>query len=102
MNTLDGLEDAGRSCGIKETSARAFVASLNDSHALSPYASDLADSLIALARNIDYYLDSRKNTASVFDVYNQTLEKLHELYPDAAIVQEEDESLASLLREALR
>lgn len=100
MDTLPGFEDetVGKVRGAQEQAARAFVREFYAD--LEPNAWDkvYASTLIQIAISIDNYISVRKNPATLFDTYNQTLDKIEQLHTDA--LTQVDDDLAQFTLEA--
>lgn len=95
METLPGLEDAGIVTGNQEKSARKFVTDFFDNKTMSAWDEVYAVQLINIARSIDSYIDLRKNPSTLFDSYNQVLDRIKAMHPEADL--EDDTELTNII-----
>ena len=95
METLPGMENAGLVTGNQEKSAVKFVRDFFQGKTMSAWDNVYAVQLINIARSIDSYIDLRKNPSTLFDSYNQVLDRIKAMHPETDL--EDDEELADIV-----
>ncbi|KWZ72351.1 hypothetical protein QP684_01445 [Alloscardovia omnicolens] len=82
METLPGLEDAGIVQGVQEKASRQFIEEFFKDKDMSAWDNVYAVQLVNIARAIDAYVDLRKNPSTLFDSYNQVLDRIKGMHPE--------------------